>query len=147
MFSWLSSTPPPLWPHAILHAIEANAEQIILVSIDFYGETRFDMQMLSIASILLERIMLVIQDSTVYTYSGAKKYLVSHQLCKFSHLKRWEACNCHHMYTSKDKMWKQIQAITLSDLERIYLQIMVENKYLVTYKQARFLALTDMFLP
>ena len=22
------------------------------------------------------------------TYSGAKKYLVSHQLCKFSHLKR-----------------------------------------------------------
>ncbi len=24
------------------------------------------------------------------TYSGAKKYLVSHQLCKFSHLKRWE---------------------------------------------------------
>ena len=22
-------------------------------------------------------------------YSGAKKYLVSHQLCKFSHLKRW----------------------------------------------------------
>ncbi len=24
----------------------------------------------------------------IYTYSGAKKYLVSHQLCKFSHLKR-----------------------------------------------------------
>ncbi len=24
------------------------------------------------------------------TYSGAKQYLVSHQLCKFSHLKRWE---------------------------------------------------------
>ena len=24
------------------------------------------------------------------TYSGAKKYLVRHQLCKFSHLKRWE---------------------------------------------------------
>ncbi len=23
-------------------------------------------------------------------YSGAKKYLVSHQLCKFSHLKRWK---------------------------------------------------------
>ncbi len=23
-------------------------------------------------------------------YNGAKKYLVSHQLCKFSHLKRWE---------------------------------------------------------
>uniref|UniRef100_A0A8C7PNG9 IL2 inducible T cell kinase n=1 Tax=Oncorhynchus mykiss TaxID=8022 RepID=A0A8C7PNG9_ONCMY len=23
-----------------------------------------------------------------YLYSGAKKYLVSHQLCKFSHLKR-----------------------------------------------------------
>ena len=26
----------------------------------------------------------------VYIYSGAKKYLVSHQLCKFSHLKIWE---------------------------------------------------------
>ncbi len=26
----------------------------------------------------------------VSVYSGAKKYLVSHQLCKFSHLKRWE---------------------------------------------------------
>ncbi len=26
----------------------------------------------------------------LYIYSGAKKYLVSHQLCKFSHLKRWE---------------------------------------------------------
>ena len=25
---------------------------------------------------------------TVLLYSGAKKYLVSHQLCKFSHLKR-----------------------------------------------------------
>ena len=27
--------------------------------------------------------------TSVQTYSGAKKYLVSHQLCKFSHLKRW----------------------------------------------------------
>ncbi len=27
---------------------------------------------------------------------------------------------------------------------KIYLQIMVENKYLVTYKQARLLALTDL---
>ncbi len=27
---------------------------------------------------------------TTGMYSGAKKYLVSHQLCKFSHLKRWE---------------------------------------------------------
>ncbi len=24
----------------------------------------------------------------IYIYSGAKKYVVSHQLCKFSHLKR-----------------------------------------------------------
>ena len=37
---------------------------------------------------------------THYTYSGAKTYLVSHQLCKFSHLKRREACNFHHRYTS-----------------------------------------------
>ncbi|KAK3552132.1 hypothetical protein QTP86_001506 [Hemibagrus guttatus] len=27
---------------------------------------------------------------------------------------------------------------------RIYLQVMLENKYLVTYKKARFLALTDL---
>ncbi len=26
----------------------------------------------------------------IYIHSGAKKYLVSHQLCKFSYLKRWE---------------------------------------------------------
>ena len=41
-------------------------------------------------------------------YSGAKKYLVSHQLCKFSHLNIWEACNFHHRYTSTmtDKMRK-----------------------------------------
>ena len=45
--------------------MEVNAEQIILVSINFYGETRFDMQVLWITSILLERIMLVIQGSTV----------------------------------------------------------------------------------
>ena len=36
----------------------------------------------------------------MHTYTGAKKYLVSHQVCKFSHLKRWEACNFHHRYTS-----------------------------------------------
>ncbi len=50
------------------------------------------------------------------TYSGAKKYLVSHQLCKFSHLKRWEACNFHPRYTStmRDKIrFKKIQKITL----------------------------------
>ena len=57
--------PPCLWPHAVLHAIEVNAEQIIFVSIDFNGETRFDMRVLWITSILLERIMLVIRGSTV----------------------------------------------------------------------------------
>jgi hypothetical protein len=31
---------------------------------------------------------------------GQKKYLVSHQLCKFSHLKKDEACNFQHRYTS-----------------------------------------------
>ncbi len=43
-------------------------------------------------------------------YSGAKKYLVSHQLCKFSHLKKMrEACNLHHRYTStmRDKIRKK----------------------------------------
>jgi hypothetical protein len=34
-------------------------------------------------------------------YSGAKKYLVSQQLCKFSHFSQMrEACNFHHRYTS-----------------------------------------------
>ncbi len=57
-----------------------------------------------------------------------------------------EACNFHHRYTStmRDKIRKEIQKITLEDFSRIYLQIMVENKYLVTYKQARLLALTDL---
>ncbi len=57
-----------------------------------------------------------------------------------------EACNFHHRYTStmRDKIRKKIQQITLKDFLRIYLQIMVENKYLVTYKQARLLALTDL---
>ena len=31
-----------------------------------------------------------LQNIYVYIYSGAKKYFVSHQLCKFSHLKRRE---------------------------------------------------------
>ena len=57
--------PPRLWPHAVLHAIEGNAEQIIFVSIDFNGETRFDMRVLWITSILLEQIMLVVQGSIV----------------------------------------------------------------------------------
>ncbi len=45
----------------------------------------------------------------VYIYSGAKKYLVSHQLCKFSLKKMREACNFHHMYTStmRDKIRKK----------------------------------------
>ena len=58
--------PPRFWLHVVLHAIEVNAEQVILVSIDFNGETHFDMQVLWITSILLERIMLVIQGSTVF---------------------------------------------------------------------------------
>ncbi len=47
-----------------------------------------------------------------------------------------EAYNFHHRYTStmRDKIRKQIQKITLYDFLRIYLQIMVENKYLVNNK-------------
>ncbi len=47
-----------------------------------------------------------------------------------------EACNFHHRYTStmRDKIRKKIQKITLLDFLRIYLQIMVENKYLVNNK-------------
>ena len=51
-------------------------------------------------------------------YSGAKKYLVSHQLCKFSHLKRWERpvifiIGIPQLWETK---WgKKIQKITLSD--------------------------------
>ena len=54
-----------LWPHAVLHAIEVNAELIVFLPIDFYGETRFDMRVLWFTSILLERIMLIIRGSTV----------------------------------------------------------------------------------
>ena len=45
-----------------------------------------------------------------HTYSGAKKYLVSHPLKIMR-----EACNFHHRYTSTmtDKMRKKIQKITL----------------------------------
>ncbi len=35
-------------------------------------------------------VTMIVCHEHIYTYSGAKKYLVSHQLCKFSHLKRWE---------------------------------------------------------
>ena len=65
LFPMLSGAPPRLWPHAVLHAIEVTAEQIILVSVDFSGETRFDMRVLWITSILMERIMLVIRSSTI----------------------------------------------------------------------------------
>ncbi len=40
--------------------------------------------------IALYSINLRLVDSHYNIYSGAKKYLVSHQLCKFSQLKRWE---------------------------------------------------------
>ena len=48
-------------------------------------------------------------------YSGAKKYLVSHQLCKFSHLKRWERPLIFIIGTLQlwqTKWEKQIQKIT-----------------------------------
>ena len=56
----------------VLHAIEVNAEQIIFVSIDFNGETRFDMQVLWITSILLKRFMLVIRGSTVFSLTFSR---------------------------------------------------------------------------
>ena len=64
-FEALQRLPPHLWPHAVLHAIEVNAEQIIFVSIDFNGETYFDMRVLWITSVLLGRIILVIRGSAV----------------------------------------------------------------------------------
>ena len=51
-----------------------------------------------------------------YMYSGAKKYLVSHQLCKFSHLKRWEKPVIFIIGTLQlwqTKLEKKIQKITL----------------------------------
>ncbi len=59
-----------------------------------------------------------------------------------------EACNFHHRYTStmRDKIRKKNPENHIVGFLRIYLQIMVENKYLVTYKQARLLALTDLQL-
>ena len=46
-----------------------------------------------------------------YTYSGAKKYLVSHQLCKFSHLKRGEK-PVGVLYT--DNKFKQVPLIQVT---------------------------------
>ncbi len=46
----------------------------------------------------------------------------------------------------RDKIRKEIPENHIVGFLRIYLQIMVENKYLVTYKQARLLALTDLQL-
>ena len=60
-----------VWPHAVLHAIEVNEEQIILASIDFNRETRFDMRVLWIMSILLERIML--WGSTVHIFGNKNR--------------------------------------------------------------------------
>ena len=57
-------------------------------------------------------------------YSGAKKYLVSHKLCKFSHLKRWQRPVIFIIGTLQ--LW-----LTKWEEKKkwIYLQIMVENKY------------------
>ncbi len=46
----------------------------------------------------------------------------------------------------RDKIRKKYPENHIVGFLRIYLQIMVENKYLVTYKQARLLALTDLQL-
>ncbi len=74
-------------------------------------------------------------------------YLVSHQLCKFSHLERWERpvifiIGLPQLWETKYE--KKNPENHIVGFLRIYLQIMVENKYLVTYKQARLLALTDL---
>jgi len=51
---------------------------------------------------------------TAVMNSGAKKYLVSHWLCKFSYLEWWER-NFHRRYTltMRDIMKNKIQEITL----------------------------------
>ncbi len=50
----------------------------------------------------------------IYIYSGAKKYLVSHQLCKFSHLKRWERIvYLNYERQNKKQNPDKIQKITL----------------------------------
>ena len=58
------------------------------------------------------------QSVSANTYSGAKKYLVSHQLCKFSHLKRWERpviFNFQFIHYERQNEKKKYQKITLSD--------------------------------
>ncbi len=99
----------------------------------------------------------VSDDNTIKVQAASLKTIIRHTVGKkvFSQppivqvlpLKKMrEACNFHHRYTStmRDKIRKKIQKITLLDFLRIYLQIMVENKYLVNNKQARLLALTDL---
>ncbi len=44
----------------------------------------------------------------------------------------------------RDKIRKQNPENHIVGFLKNYLQIMVENKYLVTYKQTRLLALTDL---
>ncbi len=57
-----------------------------------------------------------------------------------------EACNFHHMFTStmRDNKKKKNPENHIVGFLKNLLQIMVENKYVVTYKQARLLALTDL---
>ncbi len=76
-----------------------------------------------------------------------KKVFIQPPIVQVLPLKKMrEACNFHHRYTStmRDKLRKKNPENHIVGFLRIYLQIMVENKYLVTYKQARLLALTDL---
>ncbi|CDQ96760.1 unnamed protein product [Oncorhynchus mykiss] len=55
-----------------------------------------------------------------------------------------EAVNTHRDKPVNVDVDREPEEALLTDFKLIYLQIMVENKYLVTYKQAIFLALTDL---
>ncbi len=83
----------------------------------------------------------------IYIYiQWGKKVFSQPPIVQVLPLKKREACNFHHRYTStmRDKIRKRNPENHIVGFLRIYLQIMVENKYLVTYKQARLLALTDL---
>ncbi len=90
--------------------------------------------------------------TTIYLYKykhlqWGKKVFSQPPIVQVLPLKKMrEACNFHHRYTStmRDKIRKKNPENHIVGFFKNFLQIMVENKYLVTYKQARLLALTDL---
>ncbi len=79
---WLLSYIEKMWQYIYLHI----TIHVILYSLIYYNIYIY----IYIYICICDKIWYCMCKNLLNTYSGAKKYLVSHQLCKFSHLKRWE---------------------------------------------------------